>query len=304
MTQKHHLSKFQEVIWREALHCVDETYAIKLLVLLPKNYDNKTPQSVFRDRPTLPELESALYQVNQILPRYLTHGIWTKPLEYLQKEKDNPPTIEKLMTQLDSPHWVERFVARHTIVHLGGEMVQPLINYLSGRPKIWTSTVEWLLENIALKTRKDLAGIAPDLLCPICVVMCGSNTIRQSWWSRLEFYGCQKCYQSREFIERPEQIVAVLDTSLKPWHKEGENGAVLRVNWLKKRTLFEFDQIEIKDVTDKDVELFALQVGNAKNRKRRRKYKKVKCVLEPEAPLSENTLRILRKTFGEVEQQS
>ncbi len=179
MNQEHLLSKFQEVIWREALHCYDdEAYAHKLLTLLPDDYENRTPQSVFRNRPTLLELEDALYQVNKIPFSALAQETWTKPLDKLRQSKHKFAPIEKLITQLTGPNWAERFIARHTIVYLGGETVLPLVNLLSNESEEWLETIEWLLESIALETNKELPKQASQLLCPNCVVTCGKNRIK------------------------------------------------------------------------------------------------------------------------------
>ncbi|MCP4367111.1 MAG: hypothetical protein GY797_03195 [Deltaproteobacteria bacterium] len=304
MNQEHLLSKFQEVIWREVLHCYDETYAYKLLTLLPDDYENRTPQSVFKNRPNIFDLENAVYQVNQTSSTPLAHETWTKPLHNLRRSKNNPVSVEKLITQLNSVNWVERFIARHTLVHLGGEAIQPLIARLSDQREEWPETIEWLLENIAIETSKELPKEVSHLLCPICVVMCGKNKVKLSWKQSLTFYGCQRCYQSRKFIERADQIVAVLDAEMKQQQKQAGKGKVLRVNWLKRKMLFEFDRVEIIKARDEDVELFAIQVGNDKDRKRKSRYKKMKCIVGTKNELLENTIRILGKMFGQVEWQS
>lgn len=304
MKQAQLLSKSQEVIWREALHCDDEAYAYKLLTLLPDNYDNRTPQSVFRNRPKIFELEDALYQVNEIPASPLARETWTKLLQNLRQSKKNPVSVEKLVAQLNSPNWAERFIARHTLVHLGGEAIHPLMGRLSDRNEAWPETIKWLLENIALEIGKDLPDQTAYLLCPNCVVTCGKNRVRLSWNQSITFYGCQKCYQSRKFVERPEQIVAVLDADMKLQHKQNETGDLLWVNWLKKKTLFEFDRVEIIKATDAEVELFAVQVGNDKDRKRKSRYKKMVCTVDTACVLSENTRRILEKMFGRIDRSN
>jgi len=298
MKETHLLSKFQEVIWREALHCYDEAYAYKLLTLLPDNYENITPQSVFRNRPKVFELENALYQVYKIPSSPLAQEIWTNPLHNLRQSKDNPAAIEKLIAQLNSSNWVERFIARHMIVYLG-VAIRLLMGRLSDQNEEWPETIEWLLENIAIETSKELPKHASRLLCPNCIVTCGKNKVKLTWKQSLTFYGCQMCYQSQTFIDRPAQIIAVLDADIKLRQRQNRKGEVLWVNWLTRKTVFEFDRVEIIKATDEEVELFAIQVGNDKDRKW--KYRKMICMVAKECVLSENTLRILRKIFGRVE---
>ncbi|MCB9099831.1 MAG: hypothetical protein H6632_09850 [Anaerolineales bacterium] len=233
MNQEYLLSKFQEVIWREVLYCYDEAYAYKLLTLLPDDYENRTPQSVFRNRPKLSELENALYQVRKISPSPLAQETWTKPLHKLGQSKNNPAAIKKLMAQLNNLNWIERFIARHTIVYLGGETVPFLLSRLSDPNEEWPEIIKWLLENIAIETSKELSQQASQLLCPKCVVTCGKNKIKLTRNQSITFYGCQMCYQSRKFVERPAQIVAVLDNTIKAKQKQNGNQGTLWVNWLK-----------------------------------------------------------------------
>jgi hypothetical protein len=79
--------------------------------------------------------------------------------------------------------------------------------------------------------------------------------------------------------------------------KEG----LVRVNWLVRRELFDFDRVEIIQATDEDVERFAVQVGNDTDPVRQPHYPQMRCLVAPQCRLSENTLRILRQTFDVVE---
>lgn len=48
-------------------------------------------------------------------------------------------------------------------------------------------------------------------------------------------------------------------------------------------------------------ERFAVQVGNDTDPVRRPTYAQMRCLVSPECGLSENTMRILQRTFGRVE---
>jgi len=65
--------------------------------------------------------------------------------------------------------------------------------------------------------------------------------------------------------------------------------------------LFDFEQVVIVTANDEDVERFAVQVGNDTDPVRRPKYAQMCCLVSPECALSENTVRIFRRTFGRVE---
>ena len=62
-----------------------------------------------------------------------------------------------------------------------------------------------------------------------------------------------------------------------------------------------FDEVEIVQATDEDVERFAVQVGNDTDPKRKPRYQEMRCVVSPECRLSENSMRILERMFGAVE---
>ena len=99
--------------------------------------------------------------------------------------------------------------------------------------------------------------------------------------------------------QKVRHIVAVLDAG---WESERERPQkdLLRVNWLRRQTLFDFDQIQIVQATDEDVERFAAQIGNDTDSWRRSHYRQMSCLINPGCQLSENTLRILQNMFGEV----
>jgi hypothetical protein len=81
---------------------------------------------------------------------------------------------------------------------------------------------------------------------------------------------------------------------------EVKEGDTLRVNWLQRRNLFDFDEVEIEQATDEAVERLAMQVGNDTDPIRRPRYPEMHCTVATTCGLSENTLRILQRTFGDV----
>jgi hypothetical protein len=71
-----------------------------------------------------------------------------------------------------------------------------------------------------------------------------------------------------------------------------------------RQQLFDFDRVEIIQATDEEVERFAMQVGNDTDPVRQPRYAQMHCLIAPDCRLSENSLRILRNFFGEVERQA
>jgi len=221
---------------------------------------------LWRGRPHPFELEAALRQV--CVERYHTE-IWAAPLRRLEDRKNYPGSLDSLVSALQSLNWVERFAARHTLVALASDTT------------------------IRLKKQ------APHLLCTTCLVRCGSRSVRLARRTSVTYYGCRACDQSQGFLESPGKVVAVLDSTMGEGQVQ-QNG-MLQVNWLLRRSLFDFDQVEVIRATDEDVERFTVQVRNDTDAWRRRRYKKMPCVVAPGCKLSENTLRILMTQFKGVE---
>jgi hypothetical protein len=69
---------------------------------------------------------------------------------------------------------------------------------------------------------------------------------------------------------------------------------------LRRRQLFDFDEVEIIQASDKEVERFIVQVGNDTDEARQSRYQQMRCVISPDAGLSVNTMRILQYTFSQV----
>jgi hypothetical protein len=162
-----------------------------------------------------------------------------------------------------------------------------------------------LLRDVAVEMLKDIAqatqslGRAEQLLCPRCLARCSAHRADLPGQPDVMYYGCRICHQSQEFIDCPQGVVAVLDTA---WQGAQERqGECLRVSWLARRAMFDFDRVEIIRATDKDIEHFAMQVGNDTDPYRESRYGRTRCTIAPICHPSENTLRILESLFGRVD---
>lgn len=156
-----------------------------------------------------------------------------------------------------------------------------------------------VLKNIALETTATLAGQSSKLLCPHCLVYCQARPILLAGQPDLIFYGCRSCNQSREFLEGINYVIAILDAT---WPEaQFRQDGTLRVNWLIRQNIFDFDQVEIVQATDEDIERFAVQMGNDTDSFRKPRYRQMTCTIGPACRLSENTVRILEKMFGRIE---
>lgn len=215
-------------------------------------------------------------------------------LEQPQKQSDSP---EKLIAQLQDRNWVVRCTAAYLLVDWGGEAVPHLEPIAKKRSSLLRRTALGLLHSISEEATAHLAQRASRLLCARCLTRFKAHSIRLPEDETLIYYGCRVCRQSREFWEG--EGVAVLDATPEA-DISAETGSI-RVNWLARRTLFDFDRVEIIQATDEAVERFAIQVGNDTDSFRAGRYQTMVCSIDPACDLSDNTLRILGRIFGGVE---
>jgi len=159
-----------------------------------------------------------------------------------------------------------------------------------------------LLKDISRKTTARLKDRISTVLCAFHHTRFKQYKTLSESFELLPYYGCRICRQSHEIFEGIRHVVAILNNRNTEEHSMQDG--TLRVNWLKRRSLFDFDEVEIIHATDEDVERFAVQVGNDNDPVRRPLYKKMRCTVASDCKLSENTLRVLLNMFGKVEVKS
>jgi hypothetical protein len=127
----------------------------------------------------------------------------------------------------------------------------------------------------------------------------GFHPIKTVWGLNFKRYGCRTCGQDQAVLDDVARIIVVLDAGWAGTQRQRQG--ILYVNWLQRRSLFDFGAVEIIEATDQDVERFAVQIGNDTDPLRRRRYPRMTCLIRSDCHLSENSLRILRRIFGRVE---
>jgi len=180
------------------------------------------------------------------------------------------------------------------VVASGGEAVPFLKDKIANHHHASIATE--LLRAIARNTTARIGDRASQLLCPSCLARYKAHKVLLESLEYLTYYGCRICGQSRKFLEG--RVVAVLDSQMDT--ERVQQDGTWRVNWLTRRALFDFDEVEIVQAPDEDVERFVVQVGNDTDDFRRSRYRAMSCKIAPDCRLSENTLRILTSTFGSV----
>jgi len=238
--------------------------------------------------------------INLLTRHEVGHGTWDSVEADSKGQRISyiKPGIETNIKYLQSRIcWLSDVAdAYPAIVALGGEAVAPL-HSLTKRNRRLRPLATQLLRDIADDTIPRLSNHAKNLICPRCLTCCRKHQIKLSWWQSITYYGCRTCHQSREFVEG--WVVARLDNTMT--QELVQQNGVLRVNWLSRRALFDFDEVEIIQATDEEVERFAVQVGNDTDRLRKPRYQQMRCVVSADCGLSENSHRILRRMFGSVE---
>jgi hypothetical protein len=240
-------------------------------------------------RPPATQVEAALRST----------GVQQELLKRLDQCRKRLKSPEKLITDLRADSWQDRFVAWHSLVTLGGEVMPKLAEMLEDQ---WTGglhpTLRWLIRSFGYETTARLAGEPERWICPDCLTVCGAHGVRHRRW-HVAYYGCRNCRRSRDLLDCYHGVVAVLDTH---WGLPfGYRDQLLRVNVLERTGLFDFTQVEIVRASDEEVERFAVRIGNDTDSYREPRYKRMRCMTNPACHLSENTLRILDSIFGQVE---
>lgn len=184
-------------------------------------------------------------------------------------------------------------------VQLGGEIIPALYPIAVDETDKLTTLAQHLVRSIAQDTMVRFGRQLSHLLCKHCLTGYSMHTLRLHWADEVTYCGCRICGRSRDYVEwDSKRIVAVIDTNM--MEKENWDAHGVRVNWLKRQQLFDFDGVEIIRATDEDVERFAVQVGNDVDDDRKLNYKRMVCLIDQSCKLSENTVRILESLFHRV----
>ncbi len=185
-----------------------------------------------------------------------------------------------------------------SVIAVGGEAIS-VLHPVSKKHHILQHVAGQLIFDIGRETEKKLKKQRTTLLCPYCWVHSGKHQANVPWIGDVTFYGCRACGQSRNLIKSDKyRLVARLDRS--SLEEQTNLDMTIQINWIKRPQLFDFEEVEIIKASDEDVERFVVQVGNDIDLTRRLRYCEMECKISVECRLSENTMRILRRTFGEV----
>ncbi len=187
------------------------------------------------------------------------------------------------------------------LVAEGGELMPSLLSIAEQDYNLTSQAlVSQLVGDIVRDTTASLSDQASRLLCDRCLTRYSSHDVNLVWLKgNVTYYGCRICSRSKEFIEYNGKVIAVLDNQMKEkYHLQDDT---LRVNWLSHRAIFDFDEVELVQATDEDVERFVVQVGNDTDVIWLPRYKQMRCIVGVNCSLSENTIRIIKRFFENTE---
>ncbi|MEM7030494.1 MAG: hypothetical protein AAF629_13070 [Chloroflexota bacterium] len=247
--------------------------------------------------PSLTTVEVALQQ--RCETNDVAQDTWQPLLDSIAAKKSQGENPENLIADLNHDQWKKRFVARHTLLHLGGEAIPGLLQLVHSKEIIQLrQTAVWVLRNIGLETSHRIANQAKNLICLRCITHCKRHKVSLSRWETVSYYGCRSCHNSREIIERPAKIIALLDSSLT--NAPQATATIFRINWFQQKMILDFDAVEIQQASDQDIETFLLEIQNRQVSSGRSDFKKMACYVSSECHLADNTINLLHHTFGQV----
>lgn len=187
------------------------------------------------------------------------------------------------------------------VIKLGGEAV-PVLQELGQKYEAFQPLGVEMIKDLAQASVNQFGGRLAEVWCPRCLTRFEAIEIDLSGLTSVVYCGCRICGQSREFLHLPQGLVAVLNN--RETEPQAETDGMLKVNWIARQELFDFDWVEIIQATDEEIERFAVQVGNDTDAWREPRYKDMACVISPDCELMANTDRILQKMFGQVTQSN
>jgi hypothetical protein len=241
--------------------------------------------------PPLPHVEAALYtQIN--------HYGWLKQLlTTLENTPARDYSAANISDGLREPSWGRRFMFRHALAKRGSKAIPELVKISQTGPAELIAEANWLLFSIGHETTARLRPQANRLICPDCLTRCGPHRLASP---KVTYFGCRTCGQSLDFYHTPRGVTALLNNPDHHPQPAPLHDGALTINWLNRRELFDFDRVAIIHASDEMVERFAVQVGNDTDPLRREDYPTMACTVSPTCLLTENTFKILRRTFGRV----
>ncbi len=195
--------------------------------------------------------------------------------------------------------WLSNLAEQYkNIIALGGSLI-PTLSTIAKDNESWFERrlAQHFIFAIAEDTKIKLSNRIKDYICTNCLSWCGAHKAYSIWPEVTTYYGCRVCHQSQYFYHC-EKVVLILNQQMTLDLAQDDD--TLLINWLSRRKPCDFEEVRIIDATDEDVERFVVQMSNDVDVVRRERLSKIPCRVSATHTLSENTLRILYRTFKQV----
>jgi len=229
----------------------------------------------------------------------LEDGDVRRPVAETLGQLRNARAVEPLITILEDESKYVRVTAVKALEQLGDtRAVKPLTGALKDNEKEVSQAATEAITTLCNQNQRYLSASWKKVLCAEHLTRFTFHNVSLPVLKTTGYYACRVCQRDDLIIKPIPQVTAVLDTGMS--QKQTRVGDTLRVNWLKRNTLFDFECVEITNANDLEVERFCVQVGNDLDSFRKPRYQKMSCTVDSLCDLSQNTLKILKHTFQEV----
>jgi hypothetical protein len=115
--------------------------------------------------------------------------------------------------------------------------------------------------------------------------------------TKLPYFACRKCRKTTSGKIGITRVIAILDDNC-DFEISFDNNQYM-INYFSFNHLFDFNQVEIINTTDKVIEQFCYKVSRDTDAVRKKAYRKVKCLVSPNSGISNWSKKILKDVFGE-----
>jgi hypothetical protein len=167
-------------------------------------------------------------------------------------------------------------------------LVAPLLSWLKDGSSKLRSTSRAALDAIWQVTEARMNS----LICPEHLTRFQKRKAGIPILTRVAYSACPICGRAWPVVEANE-VVAVLDS--RSSSEQTKEGVALRVNWLVRKQMFDFDRVEIAQASDEEVQRFLGLLRS--DHQLQARCKQLLCRVGEECSLSENTRRLLMNAF-------
>ena len=223
--------------------------------------------------------------------RELTGEPWDALNQRIEGALADPQGVP--LSWIGSLSWPDRLVAFASVSQDPGPHAADLVDRKGlGRPHEHSDDPSWNAVSEILDTLKNNSEcwFAQQPLCSNCYVRW--TPLRVGPWYR--YHGCPRCRSAAHAFVGTLEIV--LDRGMEADAIEVDGA--LRVNGLRLIAPCDADRVVVVDATDGEIERLAIVLANSDDRARNRGHRPVSLEISPGVDLTQNTVRILERTFG------